>query len=60
VLDGFEGTRDHAAGRLPSMIAQVGFEEPLLRKRVPTVWGTLELLVAGRLAPGVKNAAESR
>jgi ubiquinone/menaquinone biosynthesis C-methylase UbiE len=60
VLDGFEGTRDHAAGLLPSMIAQAGFEEPLLRKRVPTVWGTLELLVAGHSAPGVKSAAESR
>jgi ubiquinone/menaquinone biosynthesis C-methylase UbiE len=60
VLDGFEGTREHAAGLLPSMIAQTGFEEPLLRRRLPTVWGTFELLVAGRSAAGIKSAAESR
>jgi len=57
VLDGFEGTRDHAGGRLPSMIAQAGFEEPSLRRRVPTVWGTLELLAAERSPAGNRPAA---
>jgi ubiquinone/menaquinone biosynthesis C-methylase UbiE len=46
VLDGFEGTRDHAAGRLPALIAQAGFDDPRVWRRLPTVWGTLELLSA--------------
>jgi ubiquinone/menaquinone biosynthesis C-methylase UbiE len=46
VLDGFEGTRDHAAGRLPTLIARAGFEEPRVWKRLSTAWGTLELLSA--------------
>jgi ubiquinone/menaquinone biosynthesis C-methylase UbiE len=48
VLDGFEGTRDHAAGRLPGLIAAAGFEDPQTWKRLPTVWGTLELISARR------------
>jgi hypothetical protein len=46
VLDGFEGTRDHAAGRLPALIARAGFEDPRVWKRLSTPWGTLELLSA--------------
>ena len=52
VLDGFEGTRDHAAGLLPTLIAQAGFEGPRVWKRLPTVWGTLELLAAQRPVDG--------
>ena len=47
-LDGFEGTRDHAAGRLVALIAGAGFEPPETWKRLPTVWGTLGLLSARR------------
>ena len=52
VLDGFEGTSDHAAGRLPALIAQAGFEDPRVWRRLPTAWGTLELLSAQRPASG--------
>jgi ubiquinone/menaquinone biosynthesis C-methylase UbiE len=48
MLDGRAGTADHAAGRLPALIADAGFEDPSLRMRVSTVWGTLELLAARR------------
>jgi ubiquinone/menaquinone biosynthesis C-methylase UbiE len=48
VLDGFAGTADHAAGRLPALIAQAGFEQPATRMRCSTVWGALELLAARR------------
>jgi ubiquinone/menaquinone biosynthesis C-methylase UbiE len=57
VLDGFEGTRDHAAGLLPSLIAQAGFKAPRVQKRLPTVWGTLELLAAQRPVAGAGPAA---
>jgi SAM-dependent methyltransferase len=45
-LDGFDGTRDHAEGRLAELIAAAGFEPPRRRLRLATVWGTLELLSA--------------
>jgi SAM-dependent methyltransferase len=45
-LDGFDGTRDHARGRLAELIAAAGFEPPRPRLRLATVWGTLELLSA--------------
>jgi SAM-dependent methyltransferase len=48
VLDGLEGTRDHAAGRLPGLITQAGFDAAQTWKRLPTVWGTLELISARR------------
>ncbi len=47
-LDGFERTRAHARGELPDLIAQAGFSEVLLRDRLRTGWGTLELLSAER------------
>jgi ubiquinone/menaquinone biosynthesis C-methylase UbiE len=47
-LDGFEGTRDHAAGRLASTIAAAGFSEARGWKRLATAWGTLELVSARR------------
>jgi ubiquinone/menaquinone biosynthesis C-methylase UbiE len=45
-LDGFAGTRAHAQGRLPGLIAQAGFAEPQTWRRLATPWGTLELLSA--------------
>jgi ubiquinone/menaquinone biosynthesis C-methylase UbiE len=45
-LDGFDNTRDHAAGRLPQLIADAGFAPPRVWRRLPTVWGTLALLRA--------------
>jgi ubiquinone/menaquinone biosynthesis C-methylase UbiE len=47
-VDGAAGLDDHLAGGLPAVIAGAGFGEPRLCGRVPTVWGTLELLVASR------------
>jgi ubiquinone/menaquinone biosynthesis C-methylase UbiE len=46
MLDGFDGTRDHGAGLLPARIAEAGLTTPRVWKRLPTVWGTLELLEA--------------
>ena len=46
LLDGFENTRDHAAGHLPSLIAQAGFGSIKVPQRWRTVWGSLELIVA--------------
>jgi ubiquinone/menaquinone biosynthesis C-methylase UbiE len=48
ILDGRAGTADHAAGRLPTLIADAGFRDPSLGMRLPTAWGTLELLAAHR------------
>ncbi|HEX5851701.1 MAG TPA: class I SAM-dependent methyltransferase [Solirubrobacteraceae bacterium] len=45
-LDGFERTRAHARGELPTLIAQAGFSDVRLRDRLRTGWGTLELLCA--------------
>ena len=45
-LDGFEGTRDHAVGRLGELIGAAGFAQPRSWRRVTTPWGTLELLSA--------------
>ena len=44
VLDGFEGTRDHAAGRLPDFLRAAGFDDVRRTGRLRTTWGTLELL----------------
>jgi SAM-dependent methyltransferase len=49
LLDGLDGTRDHAVGRLPSLVADAGFDGPAVWMRLSTAWGTLELL-SGRLA----------
>jgi SAM-dependent methyltransferase len=46
LLDGFENTRDHAAGRLPSMIEQAGFASARIEQRWRTIWGSLELISA--------------
>ncbi len=39
LIDGLEGTRDHAAGRLPALIAAAGFADVRGHRRLPTVWG---------------------
>jgi len=47
-LDGFDGTRDHAAGRLPGFVADAGFADVQVHQRLRTAWGSLELLQAVR------------
>ena len=47
-IDGEAGTADHAAGRLPQLIADGGFTPPERHTRLATLWGTLELLTATR------------
>jgi ubiquinone/menaquinone biosynthesis C-methylase UbiE len=46
LLDGFSRTQAHADGKLPAMIAEVGFAEVRVHERLRTVWGSLELLAA--------------
>jgi ubiquinone/menaquinone biosynthesis C-methylase UbiE len=48
IFDGFDGIRDHAAGRLPLFIAGAGFGEARRHDRLRTAWGSLELLSATR------------
>ena len=45
-IDGFENTRDHAAGRLVDTIAAAGFGGVRTIDRLRTGWGTLELVEA--------------
>jgi ubiquinone/menaquinone biosynthesis C-methylase UbiE len=47
-FDGFDGIRDHAAGRLPGFVEEAGFGEVRRHDRLRTAWGSLELLSAGR------------
>jgi ubiquinone/menaquinone biosynthesis C-methylase UbiE len=46
LLDGFQNTADHAAGRLPSLIAQAGFGNVRVAQQWRTVWGSLQLITA--------------
>ena len=48
LVDGFATTRDHAAGALPGFVADAGFAVALPYARLRTMWGSLELLSAGR------------
>jgi len=48
IVDGFDGIRDHAAGRLPSFIEAAGFAPVQRHDRLRTAWGSLELLSARR------------
>jgi SAM-dependent methyltransferase len=50
LLDGFENTREHAAGRLPSLIEQAGFSGVKVERRWRTVWGSLELISASAMS----------
>jgi SAM-dependent methyltransferase len=44
IFDGFDGIRDHAAGRLPLFIEDAGFSQVHRHDRLRTAWGSLELL----------------
>jgi ubiquinone/menaquinone biosynthesis C-methylase UbiE len=46
VLDGFEPTADHAAGRIPGLLREAGLGEMTTWLRLRTAWGSLELLEA--------------
>lgn len=48
IFDGFDGIRDHAAGRLPLFIEDAGFGAVKRRDRLRTAWGSLELLTAAK------------
>jgi ubiquinone/menaquinone biosynthesis C-methylase UbiE len=48
IFDGFPGTRDHAAGRIPDFLTSAGFPSPRQHDRLRTAWGSLELLSAER------------
>lgn len=45
-LDGFATTRDNRRGRIPTLIRKAGFDEPLRLRRIRTVLGTFEILLA--------------
>jgi ubiquinone/menaquinone biosynthesis C-methylase UbiE len=47
LLDGIDNTRDHAAGRLPTVLGDAGFGVTS-QLRLRTTWGSLELLTADR------------
>jgi ubiquinone/menaquinone biosynthesis C-methylase UbiE len=46
LFDGFDGIRDHAAGRLPLFLGRAGFGDLRRHDRLRTAWGSLELLSA--------------
>ena len=48
LIDGFDGIRDHAAGRLPAFVEEAGFARVECHDRLRTAWGSLELLSARR------------
>jgi ubiquinone/menaquinone biosynthesis C-methylase UbiE len=48
LIDGFDGIRDHAAGRLPLFLENAGFGEVRRHDRLRTAWGSLELLSASK------------
>lgn len=48
LVDGFDGIRDHAAGRLPLFVEDAGFAQVRVHDRLRTAWGSLELLSAER------------
>jgi hypothetical protein len=48
LIDGFDTTRDHAAGRLSEIVAEGGFEAVARHSRLRTGFGSLEILSAAR------------
>lgn len=46
LVDGFAGTRDHAAGRLAAYVTEAGFSQVQRTHRLLTMFGDLELLRA--------------
>jgi ubiquinone/menaquinone biosynthesis C-methylase UbiE len=55
LLDGRDGTRDHAAGRLAQIIKDCGFQTPQRYLRLRTMWGRLELLEATVVEAGAST-----
>jgi ubiquinone/menaquinone biosynthesis C-methylase UbiE len=54
LLDGFQNTRQHAAGQLPELIADAGFDVQTV-DWLRTISGTLELLAASPNVPSRKD-----
>lgn len=48
LLDGFETTRENVNGRLPQIVAESGFSDVAILRRVRTGGGTLEVIEASR------------
>jgi ubiquinone/menaquinone biosynthesis C-methylase UbiE len=48
VFDGFENTRDHAAGALPRYFREAGFADVAETRSLSTMFGTMTLLRAGK------------
>lgn len=46
LLDGFENTSDNVDGKLPTIICFAGFNDIVVKQKINTVYGTLELLKA--------------
>jgi len=57
LADGFEGTRDHAAGLLPRLVAEAGFGDVTRTDRLRTAWGSLDLLAATKPANDTQPGA---
>jgi ubiquinone/menaquinone biosynthesis C-methylase UbiE len=49
-LDGIETTDDNRRGRIPHLIADAGFTQPLRLRRIRTLLGTFEVLLAQPIA----------
>ncbi len=47
-FDGFATTQDNVSGRLPAMIAQAGFDDVRVDRRLRTMLGTMEIVRARR------------
>lgn len=50
LLDGVETTDDNRQGMIPGLIADAGFTEPLRLRRIRTMLGTFEVLLAQPIA----------
>ena len=57
-LDGFPNTRENAAGRLPGIFRDAGFEDVTERQRFSTVFGTMALYAARKPAPAAHPSHE--
>ncbi len=47
-LDGFETTKDHVKGRLPTLVGKAGFQNVVITKNTWTPLGTISLLRASK------------
>ena len=48
LVDGFRTTQDNVDGRLPMMMAQAGFDDVRVDRRLRTMLGTMEIVRAGK------------